>query len=52
MLTPSLNLSPTAWVLLALSEPARSTRWNLHLQTSSLLGLNQVLAPVSDFKAS
>ena len=33
---PSLNLSPSACVLLHLSEPARSTRWNLTLQESLL----------------
>jgi hypothetical protein len=33
---PSLKRSPSACVLFALSDPAKSTRWNLHLIKSFL----------------
>lgn len=52
---PSLARSPVAPVLLSLSEPAKSTKWNLALSVSyssmSLLPLETRLSPSSCWKS-
>ena len=47
MLTPSLYRTPVAMVFLALSDPAKSTKWNF---ATILSGLSADSASLSDFR--
>lgn len=45
---PSLNLSPCDWVSFYLSEPAKSTKWNIELTQECYASQRSLKARISE----